>query len=72
MVLYASTIWNVQCPGMTLRPTIAAGTLPREPETIARFVAAPDLVKPGVLMPGFAMLPPDELATLAAWLDGLR
>ena len=42
------------------------------PETIARFVAAPDRVKPGVTMPGFAMLPPDELATLAAWLDGLR
>jgi cytochrome c oxidase subunit 2 len=54
------------------RPTIAAGILPREPETIASFVAAPELVKPGGTMPGFAMLSPEELATLAAWLDGLR
>jgi cytochrome c oxidase subunit 2 len=54
------------------RASLAAGTLPRNPETIARFIAAPAAVKPGAAMPAYGMLPPQELAGIAAWLDGLE
>lgn len=54
------------------RASLAAGTLPRSPETIARFIAAPGAVKPGAAMPAYGMLPRDELAGIAAWLDGLE
>jgi cytochrome c oxidase subunit 2 len=54
------------------RPTIGAGTLPTTPETIARFISAPEAVKPGALMPAYGMLPPEELAAIATWLAGLR
>lgn len=54
------------------RPRIAAGTLPRSPETLARFIADPAAMKPGARMPGYAMLDPARLALIAGWLEGLR
>lgn len=54
------------------RPSIAAGTLARSPETLARFIAEPDAVKPGSLMPGYPMLAPDRIALIAGWLEGLK
>jgi cytochrome c oxidase subunit 2 len=54
------------------RLSIAAATLPNEPGDFRRWVAHTTDVKPGVLMPPFHMLPPDELEALAAYLKGLR
>lgn len=54
------------------RLSIGAGILPNDEQALARFIAEPDKVKPGVGMPGFGMLPPDEIRLLAAYLRGLR
>lgn len=54
------------------RLSIGAGILPNTEAALARFIAEPDKVKPGVEMPGFAMLPADEIERLAAYLRGLR
>jgi cytochrome c oxidase subunit II len=54
------------------RPTIGAGALPRSVESLARFIAAPHAVKPGVLMPAYDMLPPDRIEAVAGWLEGLK
>ena len=54
------------------RLSLGAGTLPNEPEPFLRWLARTDQVKPGVLMPHFGMLPPDELRALAAYLESLQ
>jgi cytochrome c oxidase subunit 2 len=54
------------------RLSVAAGTLPNEPDDFRRWVAHTTDVKPGALMPSFHMLPPGELQELAAYLKGLR
>jgi cytochrome c oxidase subunit 2 len=54
------------------RLSLAAGILPNEADDFRRWIARPEHVKPGVLMPAFGMLPPDDLRALAAWLEGLE
>jgi len=54
------------------RQTLGAGILPVTPDNIARFVALTEHEKPGVQMPSFAILPPDEIAAIAQWLGELR
>ena len=54
------------------RLRIAAGTLPNEPEAFVRWIGDTARIKPGVHMPAFRALPPDELSALAAYLDGLQ
>jgi cytochrome c oxidase subunit II len=54
------------------RVSIGAGILPNEAETMSRWIAATDKIKPGVQMPHFGMLPPDELRALAAYLKSLE
>jgi cytochrome c oxidase subunit 2 len=54
------------------RGSIGAGILPMSAAGIARFVTEPEAVKPGVAMPGYPMLAPEELASLATYLEGLR
>jgi cytochrome c oxidase subunit II len=54
------------------RLSLWAGTLPNAPDAFLRWVAHTQNVKPDVAMPAFGMLPPDELQTLAAYLDGLQ
>lgn len=54
------------------RATLAAGTLPHTAEDIARFVAYPGVIKPGAKMPHFAMLPEDDIKTIAAFLKELK
>ena len=51
---------------------IGAGILPNDEQALVRFISRPDEVKHGVEMPGFAMLPPDEIRLLATYLRGLR
>ncbi len=54
------------------RLRIAAATLPNEPDAFAAWIAQPDTFKPGVHMPAFRALPPQDLAALAAFLEGLQ
>jgi cytochrome c oxidase subunit 2 len=53
------------------RATLAAGTLPNTPGTLASWILAPQRVKPGSQMPSTA-LKPDDLATLTQYLVSLK
>lgn len=53
------------------RQTLGAGRVENTPEQMARWIANPHELKPGVQMPGFA-LPEDDLRALAAYLEALR
>jgi cytochrome c oxidase subunit 2 len=54
------------------RVSLAAGTLTNEPDHFRQWVAYTDQVKPGVLMPSFHMLSPEDLQALAAYLKSLK
>lgn len=54
------------------RVSLAAGVLTNEPDDFVRWVAHTEELKPGVHMPAFGMLPEEEIAALAAYLDGLK
>ena len=54
------------------RPTLAAGTLPMTQDALARWIADPQAVKPGALMPPFAALGEQRIADLAAYLASLE
>jgi cytochrome c oxidase subunit 2 len=54
------------------RRTIAAGTLPTTREAIARFIRDGQHVKPGNLMPPFAIFTAEDLDAVAAYLMSLR
>lgn len=53
------------------RATIAAGVLDNTPENLARWLADPQAVKPGNLMPNLK-LSSDEVQQLVAYLEGLK
>ncbi|QHQ35794.1 cytochrome c oxidase subunit II [Algicella marina] len=57
---------------LAARSTLAAGILPMERAAIREWIAAPEDFKPGVEMPGYDHLPPEDLDALAAYLMGLR
>ncbi len=54
------------------RRSVGAGVLENTPDNIARFIRQPQVVKPGVHMPSFAMLPEDDVEQIALYLKGLR
>lgn len=54
------------------RQTIGAGILPNTKEAMGRFIAWPHVAKPGQAMPAFDMLNAEDLAVLAAYLEGLQ
>ena len=54
------------------RLSLGAGILPNDPEAFLTWMARTDKVKPGVHMPHFGMLPPEDLRDLAAYLDTLE
>lgn len=54
------------------RQTLAAGTLPNEPASFARWIQNPSAVKPDAKMPRFDMLPAAEIEAIAAYLDSLQ
>jgi cytochrome c oxidase subunit 2 len=57
---------------MGSRLSLGAGLLPNDPVAFLRWIAHTADVKPGVHMPAFDMLPPEDLQALAAYLDGLE
>jgi cytochrome c oxidase subunit 2 len=54
------------------RRSIGAGMLPNNSETMLRWLARTEEVKPGVLMPSFGMLPDEDLRALAAYMEALK
>jgi cytochrome c oxidase subunit 2 len=54
------------------RASLGAGILPNDADTFQRWIATPETIKPGVLMPHFGMLPPEELRAIAAYLESLQ
>ena len=54
------------------RRSVAAATVPNEIDQLARWIAEPDHLKPGALMPPFRMLPANELRAMAAYLRSLQ
>lgn len=54
------------------RSSLGAGILPNDPAAFRRWIGHTEAVKPGVLMPSFGMLPPEELEALSAYLEALR
>jgi len=56
---------------LAARRTIAAGTLPNDAASLARWIRDPQASKPGANMPASA-LADDDLAALVAWLGTLR
>ncbi len=54
------------------RVSLGAGILRNEPRDFRRWIASPEHVKPGALMPAFGMLPPGELQAMAAYLEELK
>lgn len=53
------------------RRTLAAGTIPNEPEQLAEWIRAPDSIKPGSLMPA-TQLDDEQLQALVAYLESLE
>jgi cytochrome c oxidase subunit 2 len=54
------------------RLSIGAGALPNNAETMLRWIARTEHIKPEVLMPAFGMLPEQELEAIAVYLKGLQ
>lgn len=54
------------------RLSLGAGILPNEPDAFVRWIARTEMVKPGVHMPAFGMLPAEDLEALAVYLEGLQ
>jgi cytochrome c oxidase subunit II len=54
------------------RLSIGAGMLPNNSETLFRWIARTEEVKPGALMPSFGMLPEEDLKALAVYMEALK
>ena len=54
------------------RVSIGAGMLPTQVGELQRWIEVTERVKPGVHMPSFSMLPPDDVRAIATYLAGLR
>ena len=57
---------------LAARERIAAGILPNTEENLRRWIAHPQAIKPGVLMPPFDALPEAELAAIVDLLGALE
>jgi cytochrome c oxidase subunit II len=69
-----TTAGAVAAPDLThvmSRRTIAAGTLPTGPGTLAEWIEAPQAIKPGSLMPA-QNLAPQQLSDALAYLETLK
>lgn len=54
------------------RVSLAAGVLPNDAASFARWIARPESIKPGVHMPAFGMLPEGHVRALAVYLESLQ
>ncbi len=54
------------------RATLGAGVIDNTPDNLRAWISNPQAIKPGVLMPAFTSLSPDDLNALVAYLEGLK
>ncbi|RXT54389.1 cytochrome c oxidase subunit II [Bosea sp. Tri-44] len=54
------------------RRFLGAATVPHTPENLAGFIINPQTVKPGALMPPFAIFSAEEISALTSYLGSLR
>ena len=54
------------------RTTIGSGVLDNTPDNLAAWIADPQRIKPGALMPGYPNLSADDLRALVDYLEGLK
>jgi cytochrome c oxidase subunit 2 len=54
------------------RATLGAGVIDNTPAAMERWIANAQSIKPGVLMPAFQSLKPEDVAALAAYLESLK
>lgn len=54
------------------RQTVGAGILTTNADALLRWISRTNDVKPSVHMPAFGMLPPEDLHSLAVYLEGLK
>ena len=54
------------------RLSLGAGMLPNNPDAFFRWIAETEKVKPGVHMPAFGMLPPEDVRAMAAYMEALE
>lgn len=54
------------------RLSLAAGTLPMQPESFVHWIGHSRDIKPGAVMPRFEVLGPDKLEALGAYLSSLK
>ncbi|HJU42445.1 MAG TPA: cytochrome c oxidase subunit II [Vicinamibacterales bacterium] len=54
------------------RMSLAAGVLPNSLAELQRWIANPQHIKPGALMPPFGMLPADDVRQVVAYVQALR
>ena len=57
---------------MGTRLSIGAALLANDPEALRCWIGNTDKLKPGVQMPHFGMLPPEELHAIANYLKSLE
>jgi len=54
------------------RSTLGAGVIDNTPDNLKQWIANPQAIKPGVLMPAFQSLPPGDLDALVQYLEALK
>jgi cytochrome c oxidase subunit 2 len=54
------------------RATLGGGVAELTPVALQQWIRDPQSLKPGVLMPAYGNLTPDDLAALAAYLESLK
>jgi cytochrome c oxidase subunit 2 len=54
------------------RATLGAGVIDNTPDNLRAWIANPQAIKPGVLMPAFANLSDSDLNALVQYLEGLK
>lgn len=54
------------------RGTLGSGVIDNTPDNLRAWISDPQVIKPGVLMPAYASLPPADLQALTDYLAGLK
>jgi cytochrome c oxidase subunit 2 len=54
------------------RTVIGAGVMENTPANLQAWITDPQRIKPGVLMPGYADMPGDDMQALVEYLEGLK
>jgi cytochrome c oxidase subunit 2 len=58
---------------LSLHQTLAAGVLTNDPDSLTQWISDPKAIMPDTIMPSFdQLIPPDQIAAVVAYLEGLK